>query len=132
NMMTALEIASAKRDGKSIIQEVCILFDNKLFRGNRSFKYNSAKFEAFRSPNYPVLAEAGIHINYNIDALLDNTDKDFIMHSKLDNQVGVLKLFPGISPVFIEAILGSDVRSVVMETFGSGNTMTDDWFLNLL
>ncbi|NQD70866.1 type I asparaginase [Sphingobacterium shayense] len=132
NMMTALEIASAKCDGKSIIQEVCILFDNKLFRGNRSFKYNSAKFEAFRSPNYPVLAEAGIHINYNIDALLDNTDKEFIMHSKLDDRVGVLKLFPGISPIFINAILESDVRSVVMETFGSGNTMTDDWFLEML
>ncbi|SJN31118.1 asparaginase [Sphingobacterium sp. JB170] len=132
NMMTALEIASAKRDGKSIIQEVCILFDNKLFRGNRSFKYNSAKFEAFRSPNYPVLAEAGIHINYNKDALLDNTEKDFIMHSKLDDRVGVLKLFPGVNPKFIESILGSDVRSVVMETFGSGNTMTDNWFLELL
>ena len=132
NMMTALEIASAKRDGKSIIQEVCILFDNKLFRGNRSFKYNSAKFEAFRSPNYPVLAEAGIHINYNKDALLDNNDKDFIMHSKLDDRVGVLKLFPGVNPIFINAILESDVRSVVMETFGSGNTMTDEWFLKIL
>ncbi|MFD1768286.1 asparaginase [Sphingobacterium suaedae] len=132
NMMTALEIASAKENGKSIIQEVCILFDNKLFRGNRSFKYNSAKFEAFRSPNYPVLAEAGIHINYNREALLDNTDKEFIMHTKLDNHVGVLKLFPGISPTFIQAILASDVRSIVMETFGSGNTMTDEWFLDML
>ncbi|WP_437921965.1 asparaginase [Sphingobacterium sp. LRF_L2] len=132
NMMTALEIASAKENGKSIIQEVCILFDNKLFRGNRSFKYNSAKFEAFRSPNYPVLAEAGIHINYNREALLDNTDKEFIMHTELDNRVGVLKLFPGISPETIRAILNADVRSIVMETFGSGNTMTDEWFLELI
>src|SRR5690606_24925188 len=132
NMMTALEIASAKENGRSIIQEVCILFDNKLFRGNRSFKYNSAKFEAFRSPNYPVLAEAGIHINYNREALLDNSNKEFVMHTQLDNRVGVLKLFPGISAESIKAVLNSNVRSVVMETFGSGNTMTDEWFLDLI
>jgi asparaginase (EC 3.5.1.1) len=132
NMMTALEIASAKQDGISIIQEVCILFDNKLFRGNRSFKYNSAKFEAFRSPNYPVLVEAGIHLQYNTDALLNNIDKEFILHTKLDNRVAVLKLFPGISAQTIKAVLDSDVRSIVMETFGSGNTTTDTWFLDLL
>ena len=132
NMMTALEIASAKQNGVSIIQEVCILFDNKLFRGNRSFKYNSAKFEAFRSPNYPVLVEAGIHLKYNTDALLNNIDKEFILHTKLDNRVAVLKLFPGISAQTIKAVLDSDVRSIVMETFGSGNTTTDTWFLDLL
>lgn len=132
NIMTALEIASAKHNGKSIIQEVCILFDNKLFRGNRSFKYNSAKFEAFRSPNYPVLVEAGIHIKYNFDALIQNTNKELVAHRKLDNHVGVLKLFPGIRPDTIEAILSSNVRSIVMETFGSGNTTTEQWFLDLL
>ncbi len=132
NMMTALEIASAKQDGVPIIQEVCILFDNKLFRGNRSFKYNSAKFEAFRSPNYPVLVEAGIHLKYNTDALLNNINKEFILHTKLDNRVAVLKLFPGISAETIKAVLNSDVRSIVMETFGSGNTTTDTWFLDLL
>lgn len=132
NMMTALEIASTKYFGVSMIQEVCILFDNKLFRGNRSFKYNSAKFEAFRSPNYPVLVEAGIHLQYNQDALLNNSGKEFILHTKLDDRVGVLKLFPGISPSTIRAVLNSDVRSIVMETFGSGNTTTDQWFLDLL
>ena len=132
NLMTALEIASAKRDGVSIIQEVCILFDNKLFRGNRSFKYNSDKFEAFRSPNFPVLAEAGIHIRYNDEVLVNNAGQEFICHYHIDNRVGVLKLFPGISKDTIEAVLNSNVRSIVMETFGSGNTMTDSWFLELL
>ncbi|MFZ4862014.1 asparaginase [Sphingobacterium sp. Mn56C] len=132
NMMTALEIASAKHNGMSIIQEVCILFDNKLFRGNRAFKYNSAKFEAFRSPNYPVLVEAGIHLKYNLESLLNNSDKDLVLHNRIDNRVGVLKLFPGIRPETIKAILNADVRSIVMETFGSGNTTTDQWFLDLL
>lgn len=132
NMMTALEIASAKHNGESIIQEVCILFDNKLFRGNRSFKYNSAKFEAFRSPNYPVLVEAGIHLKYNLEALLNNTGQHLQYHHALDNRVGVLKLFPGITKESIQAVLHSDVRSIVMETFGSGNTTTAEWFLALL
>lgn len=132
NIMTALEIASAKHNGKAIIQEVCILFDNKLFRGNRSFKYHSAKFEAFRSPNYPVLVEAGIHLKYNFDALLDNTAQSLQYHNKLDDRVGVLKLFPGITQEAIEAVLNAKVRSIVMETFGSGNTTTAKWFLDLL
>ncbi|WP_257669002.1 asparaginase [Parapedobacter tibetensis] len=132
NLITALELASAKKKGKSLIHEVCIFFDNKLFRGNRSFKYNSAKFEAFRSPNYPVLVEAGVHLKYNRDALLDNSDKEFILHTQLDNSVSVLKLYPGISKQVVQAVLESDARSVIMETFGSGNTTTDQWFLDLL
>lgn len=132
NIMTALEIASAKHNGEAIIQEVCILFDNKLFRGNRSFKYNSAKFEAFRSPNYPVLVEAGIHLKYNIESLLNNSGQQLQYHHKLDNRVGGLKLFPGITKEIIKAVLNADVRSIVMETFGSGNTTTAIWFLDLI
>src|SRR5690606_15759750 len=56
NLITALEIAATKRNGKAVVPEVCIYFDNQLFRGNRSIKYNTEKFEAFRSPNYPILA----------------------------------------------------------------------------
>lgn len=132
NLITALELASAKKNGNSLINEVCILFDNKLFRGNRSFKYNSAKFEAFRSPNYPVLVEAGVHIKYNFEALLDNSDKNFVAHTHMDNSVSVLKLYPGISKDVIQHILEFDVRSVIMETYGSGNTTTAKWFLDLL
>ncbi len=132
NLITALDLASAKKNGKSRIHEVCIYFDNKLFRGNRSFKYNSAKFEAFRSPNYPVLVEAGVHLKYNKSALLDHSDKEFILHTKLDNSVSVLKLYPGIGKQVVQTILESDTRSVIMETFGAGNTTTARWFLDML
>lgn len=132
NLITALDLASAKKNGRSLIHEVCIYFDNKLFRGNRSFKYNSAKFEAFRSPNYPVLVEAGVHLRYNDAALLDNSDKEFILHTQLDNSVSVLKLYPGIGEHVVRTILESDTRSVIMETFGAGNTTTAPWFLDLL
>src|SRR5690606_5116590 len=101
-------------------------------RGNRSFKYNSAKFEAFRSPNYPVLVEAGVYLKCNKEALLDNSDREFVLHTKLANSVSVLKLYPGISPQVVRAVLESESRSVIMETFGSGNTTTDRWFLDLL
>lgn len=132
NLITALEIASAKKDGRSLIQEVGIFFNSQLYRGNRTFKYNSAKFEAFRSPNYPVLVDAGVHLQYNENALLNNTGKEFLVHTSLDNSISILKLYPGIHKNVVKAVLESDARSVIMETFGSGNTTTDAWFLDML
>ncbi len=132
NLITALEIASAKKNGQSLIQEVGIFFNSQLYRGNRTFKYNSAKFEAFRSPNYPVLVDAGVHLKYNETALLDNSGKEFKVHLKLDNSISVLKLYPGIHRNVVKAVLESDARSVIMETFGTGNTTTAGWFLDIL
>lgn len=132
NLITALEIASAKKKDRSMVHEVGIYFDSQLYRGNRSFKYNSAKFQAFRSPNYPVLVEAGVHLRYNEAALQDNSGKEFILHTQLDNSISVLKLYPGINQKVVKSILESDARSIIMETFGSGNTTTDTWFLDML
>lgn len=132
NLITALEIASAKRDDISLIQEVCIYFENQLYRGNRAFKYNSAKFEAFRSPNYPVLVDAGVHLKYHESFFLDNSGKAFKAHFDLDNSISILKLYPGINKRYVHSILESDCRSIIMETFGSGNTTTDRWFLDML
>ncbi len=132
NLITALELASAKKNSMPLIHEVCIFFDNKLYRGNRAFKYNSAKFEAFRSPNYPVLVESGVHLKYNQDAFLNNSGKDFKLHTVVDDAVAVLKLFPGINVNIVNAILQSNARSIIMETFGTGNTTTEKWFLDAL
>ena len=133
NFITALEIASAKLpDGKARVPEVCIYFENKLFRANRTFKYNSAKFEAFRSPNYPVLVEAGVHIKYN-DAVIGKLENSILrVHTNVNNNIGVLKLYPGISPQIIDAVLESDAEAIIMETFGTGNTTTAKWFLDKL
>lgn len=132
NLITALEIASAKQNGKAKVPEVCIYFDSKLFRGNRSFKYNSAKFEAFRSPNYPVLAEAGVHLRFNEANIRKCDDCIFRVHKRLSNSIAVLKLYPGISENAIKAIINSNVKAIIMETFGAGNTTTDEWFLDCL
>ncbi len=132
NLMTAIEIAYAKKNDRARVPEVCIYFDYKLFRGNRSFKYNSSKFEAFRSPNYPILAESGVHLRFSINDIRQPTEGPLVIHNTLANDVAVLKLFPGIGPKAVEAILGADVRGIVMETFGAGNTTTDQWFIDLL
>lgn len=132
NLITALEIAAEKRKGKAMVPEVCIYFDYKLFRGNRSFKYNSDKFEAFRSPNYPILAEAGVHLKFNKNDILKPVQGPIKFHTKLDSAIGILKLYPGISPQIVKAALSADCKAVIMETFGSGNTSTKEWFLDLL
>ena len=132
NLMTAIEIAKAKKNDRARVPEVCIYFDSKLFRGNRAFKYNSSKFEAFRSPNYPILAESGVHLRFSANDIRQPGDEAMIVHSKLATDVGVLKLYPGMSPKVVENILNADVRGIVMETFGAGNTTTDAWFIDML
>lgn len=132
NLITALEIASAKQNGRARVPEVCIYFDFQLFRGNRAFKYNSAKFEAFRSPNYPVLAEAGVHLRFNDASIRKCDDCTFRVHKKLNTSIAVLKLYPGINEETVAAIVNSRVDAIILETFGAGNTNTDEWFLNCL
>lgn len=133
NLITAIEIAGAKEKGKPIVSEVCIYFEYKLYRGNRTFKYNSAHFDAFKSPNYPALAEAGVTINYHKSALLKTTRKKLKVHTRLDNDIVVLKLFPGISKKFTAAILGTKgIKAIILETFGAGNATTQDWFIKEL
>lgn len=132
NLMTAIEIAKAKKNDRSRVPEVCIYFDYKLFRGNRAFKYNSSKFEAFRSPNYPILAESGVHLRFSVNDIRQPGEGPLKIHNHMVSDVAVLKLYPGIGPKVVEAVLNADVRGIVMETFGAGNTTTDQWFVDLL
>jgi len=132
NLMTAIEIASSMKEDRALVPEVGIYFDYKLFRGNRSFKYNSSKFEAFRSPNYPVLVESGVHLRFSENYILKPKSEPFKAHKNLVNDIAVLKLYPGISPKVVDAIINADARGIVMETFGAGNTTTDAWFIDCL
>lgn len=133
NLITAIEIAAAKKNNKPIVTEVCIYFEYKLYRGNRTYKYNSEHFDAFKSPNYPALAEAGVNIQYNAQALLKPGKKAFKVHTQLDNDIAVLKLFPGLSKKITEAILNAPgIKAVIIETFGAGNSSTDEWFTTAL
>ncbi len=134
NLITALEIASAKVKGEPVVTEVCIYFNNLLLRGNRSKKVQSVQFSAFESENYPILAEAGIIIDYNKDALKKyNSALKLEYHGKFDTNVTILKLFPGINRKVVTGILSiSGLKGVILETFGSGNASSEPWFLECL
>ena len=136
NLIDAIELAAdAGPDGRPYVSEVCIYFENELFRGNRTVKYNAENFSAFRSPNYPSLAEVGIHIKYNTSVLYrpEQWGKPLRLHTDLDTRVAVLKIFPGISETVVRSVLGTEgLRAVVLETFGSGNAPSDAWFLSAL
>ncbi len=133
NLITAIEIAAAKEKGKPVISEVCIYFEFQLYRGNRTHKFNAEHFQAFRSANYPVLAEAGVHLKYNQAAIKKHNAKKLKVHTNLDPNIAILKLFPGITQNVVEAIINAKgLKAIVIETFGSGNATTQKWFLEAI
>lgn len=140
NFVTSIEIAASKINGKPCVPEVCIFFENQLLRGNRATKFNAENFNAFSSGNYPPLAEVGIKIKYNREFIgyknrtaEVTTAEKLIVHKKFDRNVGILKLFPGITLDFVKHALHTPgLKGVIMETFGSGNAPTSEWFLDEL
>lgn len=133
NLITAIEIAATKIDETPVVPEVCIYFENKLMRGNRTIKYNAENFNAFVSGNIPELAKVGVYIRFNHNEILKPNFKKLKVHKKLNTNVGVLKIFPGITASFMKAVLEAPgLKAVVIETFGSGNAPTYPWFINLL
>jgi L-asparaginase len=129
NFITAIEIASTHVDDTPIVPEVALYFEDFLYRGNRTYKYNAENFNAFVSGNFPALADVGIYINYHPEYILKPNFKKLKTHKNLSGDVAVLKLFPGMSAQYVDAILNMDgLRAVVMESFGSGNATTEDWF----
>lgn len=135
NLLTAVEIAAAKTpDGQAMVPEVCIFFENRLMRGNRTTKINAEGFNAFRSFNYHSLAHAGIHIRYEKQYILKRDPAlPFTPHVKLDNHLIIITLFPGIRPDVVGSILqNEDLKAVVLKTYGSGNAPQQPWLLNLL
>lgn len=136
NLISAVEIASAKdEEGHPAVPEVCVCFDSLLMRGNRSTKVNSEVFRAFQSPNFQPLAEAGINIRYNNEYIRKPNDwyQSLTINTDLDTRVSILKIHPGITPEVVRNILcGKDTRAIIMETYGSGNAPTRDWFLDIV
>ena len=126
NLISSIEIAASGNT-----PEVCLYFEYKLLRGNRTVKVNAEHFEAFDSPNLPPLAEAGVRIKYLHKASCD-LNKSLISHSSMSEDVALLKLYPGIQPKLVKAVLDSNCKGIVLETFGSGNATTQEWFINSL
>ncbi|MDD2324005.1 MAG: type I asparaginase [Bacteroidia bacterium] len=133
NFITAIEIAAAIIDDTPVVPEVAIYFENQLFRGNRAHKFNAEHFDAFLSVNYPVLAEAGVHIKYYPDRILKPNFKKLKVHKTLNNKIALLKLFPGIREEVMKAMVNAEgLEAIILETFGSGNAPTERWFIEQL
>jgi L-asparaginase len=134
NLITSVELASLQEDGKPIITEVCLYFEYKLYRANRTTKINAENFEAFASYNYPILAESGVHLSINHSYLWkSNSIQSLKIHKNLNPNIALIKLFPGITKAFVKSILSTPkLKGVILETFGAGNCMTSMWFVDLL
>lgn len=132
NLITAIEIAAAIENDRPAVPEVCIYFDNKLTRGNRTTKMSAEHFDAFYSPNYPPLAEVGLHIKYFNNLIsYHGINQKLKLHKAFDNNVAILKLYPGINRKLVQSIIKTEgLRGLIIETFGSGNAPTYQWFLD--
>lgn len=130
NLITSVEIAAAKRpDGQAMVPEVCIYFNWKLLRGNRTMKHSSDEFNAFKSFNFPNLANAGVDLVYH-EANIRRPDPTKPMRPlmSIDNNVIIFSIFPGIREDIIRHVLTTpDLKGVVMRTFGSGNAPQLPW-----
>lgn len=134
NLITAIQIASLQENNKPVISEVCLYFEYKLYRGNRTTKINAENFNAFISPNYPILIESGVNLKVFAELFLPiSSVKKLKIHKKLDNNVAIIKMFPGISETVLSAIFDiQQLKGIVLETYGAGNAPTEEWFLTLL
>lgn len=135
NLITSIEVASAQKDGKPVIQEVCLYFEYKLYRANRTTKMNAEQFEAFVSMNYPPLAESGVYLKFHEHYLLRVSEENLplIVRKKLVTDIVIIKIFPGITENVLESILSiKNLKGVVLETYGSGNAPSENWFINLI
>lgn len=134
NLITSIQIAALKQNGKPVIQEVGLYFEYKLYRGNRTTKLNAEHFQAFASLNHPPLAESGVHLKVFGEYLLPaKTGKKLRVHKKMDNHVAILKLFPGLNPHLVRCMLGTPhLKALVLETYGAGNAPTDEWLIQEL
>lgn len=135
NLITSIEIAAAKNEkGSSVVQEVCVFFEDQLMRGNRTTKRNAEEFDAFASFNYHNLAKSGVHIKFYPEYFWENRSKKALkVHKTLDNNIAILRLFPGINQHTVEAVLRTvGLKAVILETYGTGNAPSCKWLYRLL
>ena len=134
NLITSIQIASLKENNEPVIKEVCLYFEYKLYRANRTTKINAAQFEAFASLNYPELMQSGVHLEINHKYLLrPNSTKQLKVHKELCIDIALIKLYPGISKELLNSLfLTPGIKGVILETYGAGNTTTKPWFLDII
>ncbi len=134
NILTSLEIASATNDeGGPLVPEVAVYFEYNLYRGNRLQKVSSQDFEAFRSPNYPLLAEAGVQIKYHRNFIQTASVSRFEVLENLETRIAILHCYPGMSASLnLPLIQNPQNKAIILRSFGSGNAPGEVWLLEAL
>lgn len=119
NLISAVEIAA------SGIPDVGVFFGNRLYRGNRTTKVSTWRYDAFESPNFAPLGEVGLDINLSppddYDPAMSHGYEPFF---DLDPAVFVIRLFPGLKEEYLHSLLQSDIRAFIIEAYGAGNMPT--------
>lgn len=134
NLITSLYYASLYQDNKPVLQEVCLYFEYKLYRGNRTTKFSAEHFDAFISPNFPNLGESGVNLEVNTHLLhYTNNFKKFKIENTLKNTIETFTFFPGNNLHFLENLTNeTDIEVIILKTFGSGNIPTDKKTIDIL
>ena len=136
NLISSIEIAASKDSaGRPMVPEVCIYFESQLYRGNRTTKYTAENFRAFRSANYPVLAEVGIHIKFNTAFIRYPADWNQPLRPTydLDPSVLIIKVIPGMKREVLDSLVCTPgIRAIILETYGSGNAPSGKWFTDCI
>jgi len=134
NLITSIHFASLRENERPKITEVCIYFEYKLLRANRTTKISAENFDAFESPNYPDLGESGIHLDVRSQVLWrEKKDQSFEVNDNLNTDLGLIKIFPGMNAQFVEGMFKAPgLRAMIIEAFGAGNIFSDEWFQSLL
>lgn len=136
NLISSIEISASKdAEGHPMVPEVCIYFESQLYRGNRTTKYTAENFRAFRSANYPVLAEAGIHLKFNTAFIRYPEDWNQPLKPvyELDPSVLIVKVIPGMKQQMLDSLVNiPDIRAIILETYGSGNAPSGKWFTDTI
>jgi L-asparaginase len=130
NLLSALEFAAMEESGAAVIQEVCIYFEYKLYRGNRSYKRSSNEFDAFSSPNFPPLAESGVRMTVHKELLWRSSKTKLELHKGFSIDVGVVTLYPGLN--FNALQVQSNWRILLLRTFGAGNAPNSPDFIDFI
>jgi len=134
NLIAAIQIAATRDGAVPMVQEVAILFENYLWRGNRSTKMSADNFNAFKSNNYPALAKIGLGIHFNEDALWRAwRRRPLEVRYDFDPGLLIIDIYPGISAATLNYLLNTPgIKGVVLKTYGAGNGPTATWFLDAL
>jgi L-asparaginase len=133
NLITSIQLAALKENNVSVIKEVGLYFEYKLYRANRTTKINAEHFEAFASLNYPALIQSGVNLSVNYSALLVPENKPLLVHKDLESRILLVKMFPGITRETVEHLFSlNTIKGLVLETYGSGNLTTEAWFIAAL